>query len=297
MPVSINFAGVFPAITTPFLENGEIDHAFVEKHVAWQLEAGAHGIVPCGSLGEGATLTFSEKVELVRTCVTTCGEIPVVPGVASLSTEDGIAAIQAYEAAGARGFMVLPPYAYSTDWAEMKAHMKALINATDLPCILYNNPVAYKTDFLPEHIAEIAGECPNLHAVKESSTDIRRLAAIRALIGDRLTLMMGVDDLAVEGIRMGATGWIAGQVNAFPVETMKLWRDTLDGKDVDALYAWFLPLLRLDTVPKFVQLIKLTQQEVGMGSERVRAPRQVLSGREREEALAVIRKGIAERPA
>jgi 4-hydroxy-tetrahydrodipicolinate synthase len=180
----------------------------------------------------------------------------------------------------------------------MSAHVKAVIAATDLPCMLYNNPVAYKTDFTPAQIAELAGQFPNLQAVKESSADVRRFAAIRALAGDRLELLVGMDDALVEGVSMGAVGWIAGLVNAYPAESVKLFELARDGgaKAAESLYAWFLPLLRLDTVPTFVQLIKLVQSRVGMGSETVRAPRLPVAGAERDAAMKVIDHAIATRP-
>jgi 4-hydroxy-tetrahydrodipicolinate synthase len=194
--------------------------------------------------------------------------------------------------------MVLPPYVYSGDWREMKAHVSAVIAATSLPVMLYNNPVAYGTDFTPEQISELAAEYPNLEAVKESSTDVRRVSGIRALLGDRLAICVGVDDAILEGIGVGATGWVAGLVNAFPTESVALFEAGMGGdkKKADELYRWFLPLLRMDTVPKFVQLIKLVQQEVGKGSERVRPPRLHVVGTEREEALAIVRQALAKRP-
>ncbi len=194
--------------------------------------------------------------------------------------------------------MVLPPYVYSTDWREMKAHIVAVVRATKLSCMLYNNPIAYRTDFLPEQVAELAAEHENLQAIKESSADVRRLAAIRSLIGTRLALFIGVDDLIVEGIAAGAVGWIAGLVNALPVESVQLFDLARRGERESALelYRWFLPLLRLDTVTKFVQLIKLVQAEVGMGSARVRPPRLELAGEEREAALRTIRDCLAHRP-
>jgi 4-hydroxy-tetrahydrodipicolinate synthase len=195
--------------------------------------------------------------------------------------------------------MALPPYVYSTDWREMGAHMRAVLAATKLPVLLYNNPVAYKTDFTPEHIAELAGEFPLLEAVKESSCDIRRFAGIQALLGDRLDLMVGMDDAIVEGVSMGAVGWIAGVVNAFPAESVALFRYAAEGRrdEAFALYRWFLPLLRMDTVPKFVQLIKLAQERVGMGTTRVRGPRLPLAGEELREANAILDHALATRPA
>ena len=194
--------------------------------------------------------------------------------------------------------MVLPPYVYLGDWREMKEHVDAVFGATTLPCMLYNNPVSYKTDFLPAQIAELAEENPNLTAVKESSSDVRRVTALKALCGDRLALFVGVDDVIVEGVQAGAVGWVAGLVNAFPRESVALFNYAARGDDkkADALYRWFLPLLRMDTVNKFVQLIKLVQQEVGRGSERVRPPRLTLAGAARKVALQTLKAALAKRP-
>lgn len=291
--------GVVPAITTPFNADGTVDHAFLARHANQLIDAGCTGIVPLGSLGEGATLSFDEKLAIIETLVGALGErAPVIPGIATLSTAEAVRLAQAAERLGARGLMALPPYVYSTDWREMGAHMRAILEATGLPVLLYNNPVAYKTDFVPERIAELAAAYPTLQAVKESSCDIRRFAAIKALLGDRLELMVGMDDAIVEGVAMGAVGWIAGVVNAFPAESVRLFEQARDGGAPAAmeLYAWLLPLLRMDTVPKFVQLIKLMQQRVAMGDERVRAPRLVVEGEERAQALAVIDHALATRP-
>jgi 4-hydroxy-tetrahydrodipicolinate synthase len=194
--------------------------------------------------------------------------------------------------------MVLPPYVYKGDWREMKQHIAAVAGATPLSCMLYNNPVAYGTDFLPEHVAELAAEVPNMHAVKESSTDVRRVTAIRALCGDRLSIFVGVDDAIVEGINAGAVGWVAGLVSAFPRESVDLFNYAMNGEVEKAreLYEWFLPLLRLDTVPKFVQLIKLVQEKVDMGNARVRPPRLELTGTELDETIVVIEQALATRP-
>ncbi|GAA0716501.1 dihydrodipicolinate synthase family protein [Dokdonella soli] len=292
--------GVIPAITTPFTPDGQVDHVFLAEHARTMIAAGCTGIVPLGSLGEAATLGFEEKLAILRTLVKTLdGRAPVIPGIAALSTDEAVRLAREAKAIGCSGLMVLPPYVYSTDWREMGAHLRAVIAATDLPCMLYNNPIAYKTDFTPAQIAELARDYPNVQAVKESSGDVRRFAALRALLGDRLQLLVGMDDAVVEGVCMGATGWIAGLVNAYPKESVKLFELARDGGANAAaeLYAWFLPLLRLDTVPKFVQLIKLVQQKVGMGSERVRAPRLVMDGSEREAALQVIDHAIATRSA
>lgn len=295
----VEWKGVFPAITTPFDSDGSVDHAFLAEHARRLVAAGCRGIIPLGSLGEGATLTHAEKVEIVRTLVRAVGDrVPVVPGIAALSTDEAVALARDVADAGARGLMVLPPYVYQGDWEEMRAHVSAVISATPLSCMLYNNPLAYGTDFLPEQVRILADTHDNLHAMKESSGDIRRFTAVRALLGDRITLFVGIDDALVEGVAAGATGWVAGLVNAMPEESVLLYEHAMAGRreEASALYRWFLPLLRLDVGIKFVQKIKLAQAECGLGGERVRAPRLALSGTEREAVLAVIRHGLATRP-
>lgn len=297
--MKMNWQGVIPAITTPFDEKLDVDHAFLARHASWMVDAGCTGIVALGSLGEGATLHEDEKIAILKTCAKAVGErVPVVAAISSLATADAVRLAKRAEDAGCSGLMVLPPYVYSTDWREMKAHIVAVLGATKLSCMLYNNPIAYRTDFLPEQVAEVAAEHPNLHAIKESSADVRRLAALRSRIDRRLALFVGVDDLIVEGIDAGAAGWIAGLVNALPAESVELFDRGRRGErdSTFELYRWFLPLLRLDTVPKFVQLIKLVQAEVGMGSARVRPPRLELEGHEREAALHTIRASLASRP-
>jgi 1-pyrroline-4-hydroxy-2-carboxylate deaminase len=296
--MSMEWKGVMPAMTTALSEDLSIDHHFVARHARWMVDNGCTGIVTPGSLGEGNTLTFAERGELWSTIVGAVGaDVPVVAAISSLSTSEAVAMARLAAECGCRGLMVLPPYVYKGDWREMKTHVAEIFRATGLSCMLYNNPIAYGTDFLPEHIAELAAEHPNFAAVKESSTDVRRITAIRALIGDRLALFVGVDDAIVEGIAVGAVGWIAGLVNALPRESVDLFNYALNGDLSRAmpLYNWFLPLLRLDTVPKFVQLIKLVQQEVGMGNERVRLPRMALVGAEREAVLKLIRESLNNR--
>lgn len=295
----MNWAGVMPAMTTPFDSNGAVDHAFLAQHAAWLLANGCTGLVLLGSLGEGATLEQDEKIEVLKTALRIAkGKAPVVAAISSLSTAASVRLARQAEQLGCEGLLVLPPYVYSTDWREMKQHISAIISATKLSCMLYNNPVAYKTDFLPEQIAELAAEHANLNAVKESSTDVRRVSAIRAILGNRLEIFVGVDDALVEGVAAGATGWIAGLVNAFPAESVELFNLARAGRydDAFALYRWFLPLLRMDTVPKFVQLIKWVQGEVGAGSARVRAPRLELVGAELAAAQQDLRTALANRP-
>jgi 1-pyrroline-4-hydroxy-2-carboxylate deaminase len=291
--------GVFAAVTTPFAPDLSVDHGFLAEHLERMLAGGVKAFVMLGSLGEGATLTHEEKGAILKTAVgALAGRAPVISGIPALSTAEAVALAKRAKDAGCQGLMVLPPYVYKGDARETEAHYRAVLRATNLDCLLYNNPVAYGTDVLPEQIAALAQEHPNLKAVKESSGDARRFASIRALLGDRLALFVGMDDLALEGFLMGAQGWIAGLVNALPEESVKLleWVEASRSRDAFDLYAWFLPLLRLDTHVKFVQYIKLVQQEVGLGSERVRPPRLELAGEEREAVLKTIRESLARRP-
>jgi 4-hydroxy-tetrahydrodipicolinate synthase len=295
----MNWKGVMPAITTCFNNDLSVDHAFMVKHCRLLLDNGCTGIVALGSLGEGATLTLEEKLAIVRTCVKAVhGRGPVVAAVSALSTSEAVSLAKAAANLGCDGLMVLPPYVYKGDWREMKTHVAAVFNATPLSCMLYNNPVAYGTDFLSEQIRELVTEHANLAAVKESSTDVRRVSAIRALLGTRLEICIGVDDAVLEAIAAGAAGWIAGLANALPRESVDLFSYGIAGEAGKAfdLYRWFLPLLRMDTAPNFVQLIKLVQAEVGVGNARVRPPRLELVGKELEHNTKIIRDALQSRP-
>lgn len=292
--------GVMPAITTPFDEAGEIDHAFLARHAAWLAEAGCTAIIAPGSLGEGSTLSHAERVDLWRTLLQAVGaRMPVVAAIASASTREAVALARDAAATGCGGLMVLPPYVHKGPWAEVQAHMDAVFSATRLPCMLYNNPYAYGVDIDARQVAGFAARHANLQAVKDSSGDARRTTALRAELGDRIACFVGLDDMLIEGVAAGAVGWVAGLVNALPAESVRLFDLARAGRmdEAAALYRWFLPLLRMDTVPEFVQLIKLVQSEVGMGTERVRGPRLPVSGRARDEAIATIRAALSNRPA
>jgi 4-hydroxy-tetrahydrodipicolinate synthase len=292
--------GVLPALTTPFDDRDRVDHRSLAALVRRLLEGGCRGTVTPGSLGEGATLSSDEKVELWKTCVQASeGRGPVIASIAAASTREAIAAAEAARAAGCTGLMVLPPYVYRGDWAELRGHVGEVMRSTPLSCMLYNNPPAYGADFTPAHVLELANAHPNLHAVKESSGDVRRITGIRALCGDRIAVLVGLDDCVVEGVRMGACGWIAGLANALPRESVELFAAARagDAARADRLYRWFLPLLRLDTHPKFVQYIKLVQAEACGDGERVRAPRRELAGEERAAILSLVRAALAAKPA
>lgn len=289
--------GVMPAMTTAFLSTGEVDHHFMQRHAAWMLANGCTAIVALGSLGEAATLRHEEKIAILRNLVES-QQAPIVAAISALSTAEAVQLAKDAEQAGCTGLMILPPYVYVGDWRETRAHMAALLEATPLSCMLYNNPVAYKTDFLPEQVGELAESHANLNAVKESSTDVRRASAIRALLGEKMAVCVGVDDAIVEGIAAGAVGWVAGLVNAMPAESVELFELARAKEDAAcfALLRWFLPLLRMDTVPKFVQLIKWVQEELGVGTQQVRAPRMTIEGEELKTARAVLSTALAQRP-
>ncbi len=294
-----DWTGVFAAITTPFETDFSVDDEALAAHARWLIENGCVGIVALGSLGESATLSGDEKVQILETLRRALpAKVPVIAGIAGLSTPECVSLARRAESAACNGLMVLPAYVYKGDWRETKAHYSAVIGATTLSCMLYNNPIAYGTDVTPDQLAELADLHANLHAVKESSGDVRRVTHLRAQLGDRLNIFAGMDDMILESIPMGAVGWVAGLVNAFPAESVRVFELARNGRleEARALYEWFLPLLRLDTVPKFVQLIKLVQEEVGHGTATVRPPRLELEGAERTQMLALIRQSIASRP-
>ena len=298
-----DWQGVMPAITNPYESDLSIDHRRLAEHVTRMADAGSTAIVTPGSLGEGGALSLDEKVEIWTTCIRTLdGRIPVVAAVSAMSTAQSATIARAAEDAGCRGLMVLPAYAYNGPWSEMRAHFASVFEATGLSCMLYNNPIAYKVDVRPEQLRQLADKHANLHAVKESSGDIRRVREIRGILQERLAIFVGIDDMAVEGVDAGADGWIAGLVNALPEESIRLWklaieaRRTGEREELESLYQWFLPLLRLDAVPEFVHLVNLVQAEFGMGDELVRGPRRPVEGDVRDHALRVIEHAKRTRP-
>jgi dihydrodipicolinate synthase/N-acetylneuraminate lyase len=290
--------GVFPAVTTQFMRDQSLDLEATARHLEVLIESGVSGLIMCGSLGENTALEPDEKRQVVRMAIAVSGgRVPVLSGVAECSTAAACRYAQDMERMGADGLMLMPAMVYKADPRETIAHFRAVARSTGLPILCYNNPIAYGVDITPDMFAEMA-DVENLVAIKESSGDTRRFTDIVNLVGDRYTLFVGLDDLALEGVLLGAQGWVAGLCLAFPRENRYLWDLALSGRWEEAheIYRWYMPLLHLDTHVKFVQYIKLALQEVGLGSEWVRAPRLPLEGREREMVLATIRRGIETRP-
>jgi 1-pyrroline-4-hydroxy-2-carboxylate deaminase len=296
--MSVNWRGVFPAVTTQFRSDLTLDLDATARHLEILIDSGISGIVMLGSLGENVTLTLDEKRAVIKTAVETAkGRIPVVSGVAELNTASAVNWVRELEALGVQGAMLMPAMAFRPDREETLAHYRTVARSSGLPIIVYNNPLSYHADVTPEMFVELADE-PNLVAIKESSGDVRRITDIRNAVQDRYILFAGVDDLALESVFLGATGWIAGIGLAFPKENQRLWDLATQGNWDAAreLYRWYTPLLHLDVGPKFVQNIKLAIQEVGLGTEYVRLPRLALTGAERERALTIIRTGLENRP-
>jgi 4-hydroxy-tetrahydrodipicolinate synthase len=294
----VQWRGVFPALTTKFTASDEIDWAAMERHLEFQLSAGVHGLVILGSLGETSTLRHGEKLEMVKFFSQERRKgRPLLACIAESSTRDAKDFAVAAEQAGADGFMLLPPMRYPSDRRETMFFLNEVASATSLPIMLYNNPVAYGVDIIPDDIVRLADN-PKFQAVKESSTDTRRISEIRKRLGDRMAIFCGVDDLAFECFALGAVGWVAGLVDAFPRETVQLWELTQAGRWDEAreLYQWFLPLLHLDVGPKFVQQIKLVEALMGVGSAKVRAPRLQLTDKEASAVEKILHDALENRP-
>jgi 4-hydroxy-tetrahydrodipicolinate synthase len=290
--------GIFPAVTTQMKRDESLDLDATARHLEALIRSGVDGLVMLGSLGENTALEPEEKREVVRLArQVSAGRVPVLSGVAECSTAAACRYARDVEALGADGHMVLPAMVYKADAGETIAHFRAVARATGLPILCYNNPVAYGVDLTPETFEALA-EVENLVAIKESSGITCRLTDIRTRVGDRYTLFVGLDDLALEGAALGAEGWVTGLGLAFPDENRRFWDLATSGRleEARAIYRWYMPLLHLDTQVKFVQYIKLAIQEVGLGSEWVRAPRRALEGAEREAVMDVIRHGIETRP-
>ena len=296
--MKIHWKGVYPALTTPFTEDDRIDYAVFEKNLHAQMDAGVDGVILGGTLGEASSLLNEEKYDLVRfTVEKTASRIPVVMNIAEQTTRAAIAAARAAEDCGASGLMLLPPMRYKADDRETLEYFRAVAEAGPLPIMIYNNPVDYKILVTLDMFAVMA-DWPTIQAVKESTRDVSNVTRMINRFGDRFSILCGVDTLALESLFMGAHGWVAGLVDAFPRETVAIYRHVQAGRHAEALaiYRWFLPLLELDIHPKLVQYIKLAELATGIGTEHVRAPRLPLEGDEFAEVWAVIREALAKRP-
>jgi 4-hydroxy-tetrahydrodipicolinate synthase len=296
--MGVAWQGVYPAVTTQFHPDQSLDIPATLAHLDRLIGAGLDGLVMLGTVGENCSLEYAEKMEILRATVEHVGgRVPVLTGVAEYTTRLGCRFASDAEKIGVDGLMVLPALVYKSDPRETITHFRTVARSTGLNVMVYNNPVSYQVDVTPEMFAELADE-PKLVAIKESSENVRRITDLRNVCGDRYILFGGVDDLVLESVLLGATGWISGLVNAFPAESAHLWALATAGRweEARAIYRWYTPLLHLDTHVKLVQYIKLAQQECGFGSELVRAPRLPLVGNEREEILAIIRNRIATRP-
>ncbi|RAJ08482.1 4-hydroxy-tetrahydrodipicolinate synthase [Chitinophaga skermanii] len=296
--VQQQWQGVFPALLTPFTALGNIDYELFSKNLQAQLDAGVNGIILGGSLGEASSLLNSEKYEMVRFAVAALkGTVPVIMNIAEQTTAAAVESAQAAEEAGASGLMLLPPMRYKADDRETVTYFKAVANSTSLPIMIYNNPVDYKILVTLDMFEELAA-CPNIQAVKESTRDITNVTRMINRFGDRFRILCGVDTLALECLVMGAHGWVAGLVDAFPRETVAIYTLAKAGRIEEAreIYRWFMPLLELDIHPKLVQYIKLAATATGIGSTHVRAPRLPLEGAELQAIQQVIDDALAIRP-
>ncbi len=295
----IKWEGVMPAVTTKFTSDDTLDLAMFEVNIKAQLDAGVHGIILGGTLGEASTLSDNEKRTLVREAVRIVeGKVPVIINIAEQTTKGAIEAAQKAKEDGAAGLMMLPPMRYKADARETVEFFKQTANSTDLPIMVYNNPVDYGIEVTLDMFEDLLNSCPNIQAVKESTRDLSNVTRIKNRFGDRLAILSGVDTLALESLFMGANGWVAGLVCAFPRETVAIYELQKAGKAKEALeiYRWFLPLLELDINAKLVQNIKLAEVATGIGTENVRAPRLPLIGEERKKVLQIIEEGVKNRP-
>lgn len=296
--MSVNWRGVMPAVTTKFTDQDELDLDMFEVNINAQIEAGVHGIILGGTLGEASTLLDAEKRTLVREAVRIVnGKIPVIINIAEQTTKAAIESARKAKEDGAMGLMMLPPMRYQADDRETVTYFKAVANSTDLPIMVYNNPVDYGIEVTLDMFEELI-ECSNIQAVKESTRDLSNLTRLKNRFGDRIKILSGVDTLALESLFMGADGWVAGLVCAFPKETVAIYELAKVGRSDEALaiYRWFLPLLELDINTKLVQNIKLAEVSTEIGTENVRAPRLPLIGDERANVLKIIKDGLATRP-
>ncbi len=298
--MEVQWEGVMPAVTTKFNEDDTLDLIMFRKNIEAQLEAGVSGIILGGTLGEASTLTDDEKRILIEeTVIFVDGKVPVIINIAEQSSKNAIRAAQRAKEFGASGLMMLPPMRYKATDFETMEYFKNVAKSTDLPIMIYNNPVDYKIEVTLDMFEELLAECDNIEAVKESTRDISNITRIKNRFGNRMKVLCGVDTLALESVLMGAEGWVAGLVCAFPAETVAIYELAKAGRTKEAIdiYRWFMPLLELDISPQLVQNIKLAEVGTGIGTEIVRPPRLPLRGTERTRVLNIIEEGLRTRPA
>lgn len=289
--------GVYPAVTTKFTDDGALDPLAFKKGIRAQVQAGVSGIIVGGSLGESSTLTHAERIELLKLAKTEAAKIPVIVNIAEGSTTAAIRMARLAQENRADGLMVLPPMMYKPTEAETVEYFSAIAQCTDLPIMIYNNPVDYKVEVTVLMLEQLL-RYDTIQSIKESTRDVSNVTRLRTAFGDRLKILCGVDTIAMEELLMGADGWVAGLVNAFPVETVAIYNLTKAGKIEEArkIYSWFMPLLELDIHPQLVQNIKLAEALTGLGTEYVRPPRRPLVGTERERVIMIIERALASRP-
>ena len=298
MALQVDWQGVYPAVPTQFNEDFSLDIKGTQKHVEALLSEGIHGLVMLGTIGENCSLSLDEKIQVLKaTDEVNKGSVPLINGIAEFTTAGACETAVAAANAGVDGFMVMPAMVYNSDRRETVNHFKTVTSATDLPIMCYNNPPVYKVDITPEMFEDLA-EVENIVCIKEAAGDTRRITDLFNKFKDRYIIFSGLDDVALESILLGCTGWISGLVDAFPRENGLMWDAATSGNWDKALeiYRWYMPMLHFDSHPKLVQYVKLASAEMGYGTETVRAPRLPLIGEQREEALRIIRESVATRP-
>ena len=298
MPLKVDWHGVFPAVPTQFHDDFSLNLPATQQHVEALLEEGIHGLIMLGTIGENCSLSRDEKVAVIKATKEVCGgQVPLLNGIAEFTTQNACDTARAAAAAGADGFMVMPGMVYNSDHHETVNHFRTVASATDLPIMCYNNPPVYRVDITPEMFVDL-GDVETIVCIKEAAGNTRRITDLFNKLGDRYLIFSGLDDVALESILLGCTGWISGLVDAFPAENRLMWDAAMAGEWQRALeiYRWYMPMLHFDSHPKLVQYIKLACAEMGYGTETVRAPRMPLAGAEREAALEIVRTSAETRP-
>ena len=298
MPLKVDWSGVFPAIPTQFKDDFSLDIPATQKHVAALLEEGIHGLIMLGTIGENCSLSLDEKIEVLKATKEVCKDsVPLLNGIAEFTTANACQTAKAAAGAGVDGFMLMPAMVYNSDRRETVNHFRTVAAATDLPIMCYNNPPVYRVDITPEMFEDLA-DVETIVCIKEAAGDTRRITDLFNKLGERYIIFSGLDDVALESIMLGCSGWISGLVDAFPRENRMMWDAAIAGDWQRGLeiYRWYMPMLHFDSHPKLVQYIKLACSEMGYGTETVRAPRLPLAGQQREDALRIIRESAASRP-